>query len=220
MNFKLPSLGKPLVTMGRFPQRLGWRTSRVVLSRSLTKWPPRRSGVVVRRYPGVQTILYHDCDFQSPVLYAEVLLYSFLTLPSLCLPLRHSRVSCLRSSGCFWRGRKGEIRNLRRSALNDGLFTPFRSPSPTTESTPTSCSTTTSRKRSRWACCRWTPRDTQCRTELSVVHLCSYANGVKGYEAAQGKKIPVQSYFRKKWLYFRLVIQMCTIIFGSICHLL
>jgi len=75
-----------------------------------------------------------------------------------------SRVSCLRSSECSWKERRGETRRRRRRPLSAGHSTPSRSLSLTTALTPTSCLMTTSRRKSKWV--------TRC------VCVCVYLNVV------------------------------------------
>lgn len=61
-----------------------------------------------------------------------------------------SQVLCLRSSECFWKERRGEIRRLWRSPLSAGPSTPSPSLSQTTGSTQTFCSMTTLRRKLRY----------------------------------------------------------------------
>lgn len=75
----------------------------------------------------------------------------FVNLPHPSIPVNvYSLVSCLRSSECSWKGRRGGTRRPRRKQQSAGPCTPSYCLSLTTASTRTSCSMTTSRRRSRW----------------------------------------------------------------------
>lgn len=103
----------------------------------------------VRRQPAHTKVWFPTVVFLCLIVAFVFFFLVHFTHPSVPVHVR-SLVSCLRSSECSWKGRRGGTRRPRRKPRSAGPCTPSHCRSLTTASTRTSCSMTTLRRRSRW----------------------------------------------------------------------